>query len=139
MNTSSLAMQEQATNWRGAGAHDSSGNVFSGNLVANSTPGAQLAVNLADPSAATWSNNYYTASGLSAAAFVSDTGGMWKAQGLAAWQAAGFDAKSVSGPFTPGAATSYTSPGAGIPGFAAGQAGLAGYVAASPYDLFGRG
>ena len=145
VNTGSIALQEQASNWRGPGAYASTGNVFSGNLVANGKPGAQLAVNLADPSAATWTDNYYTTSGLSAAAFVSDTSGAWKAQGLAAWQAAGFDAGSLSGPVTPGAATSYTLPAGspaaalGVPGFSASQAGLTGYVAANPYELFGRG
>ena len=121
-----------------------SGNLFQGNLVSDSQPGPQLSVNLGDPTAASWSGNFYDAAGLSDTAFVSDTSGVYKVQSLADWQAAGYDAGALSG--TPGFAPGggYTLPpgsaaaAAGITSPPLSQIGLPGFIAGNPYDLAGR-
>ena len=143
-NGSGPALVNQSADYLNLPTQPPSGNVLQGNLISNSAPGGQLAVNDGDPTAASWVGNFYDAAGVSNTAFVSDTAGVYKAQGLAAWQAAGYDGGAIVG--TPGFASagSYALPpgsaaaAAGVtsPPFA--QIGLAGFVATNPYDLAGR-
>ena len=142
VNSTGTALNNQSSDWLNL-ASTPTGNVFKGNLVSDSQPGSTLAANLGDPSAASWTGNFYDVAGLSPTAFISDTAGAYKVQSLSSWQAAGYDAGATAG--VPGFVTgSYAlasgsaAAAAGITVPAIGQSGLAGFVATNSYDLAGR-
>jgi VCBS repeat-containing protein len=142
-NTSNGALENVATNQLNLTTQPPSGNVFKDNLVSNTQPGGQLAVNLGDPSNAVWIGNFYDAAGLSNTAFVSDTSGAYKVQSLAGWQALGYDSGAVSGNpgFVPGSytlASGSAASAAGITNPPLSQIGLAGFTATNSYDLYGH-
>ena len=142
-NDSVVSLEAAVNNWRGPGIQAPANNVFTGNLVSNVTAGATMDLNAGDPVNASWSGNFYDAAGLSSAAFISYTSQVYKAQSLAKWEAAGFDAGSATGnpgfvdmtsyalaPNSPALALGITSPPIS-------QMGLSGFAATNSYDLYG--
>ncbi len=143
VNSTGVALNNASSNYIGLPVIPS-GNVFSGNLVSDSQPGATLSANLGNPSAASWTGNFYDVAGLSTNSFISDTAGVYKVQSLAAWQTAGYDSGAATGiPGFVAGGTYALTVGSGASAFgisipAAGASGLVGFIATNSYDLAGR-
>ncbi len=146
-NGSGDALVVAASNWTGAGATASSGNVFDSNIVVANSATSGASQSGGSLTAASWDYNLYSGTQSSGAPFhIWGTTAPYYANTLAQWQAQGFDLHSlIADPQLIDTGSGTLTVAASSPAYAMGfqdiptaQIGLVGYHAINNYDMFGH-